>query len=114
MPARTELRDPIARLSFAFTQALEKAISDTGWARLVVQASKTPNEFGRSVRDNLMFCEGKPGGAGSKARALLCRRGRVRKREVRSAPFIRHFVELGRDISDMGVTGKRTSTDFAS
>lgn len=30
-----------------------KAISDTGWARLVVQASKTPNEFGRSVRDNL-------------------------------------------------------------
>ncbi|MBB4230582.1 TetR/AcrR family transcriptional regulator [Rhizobium mongolense] len=52
-PARTELRDPIARLSFAFTQSLEKAISDTGWARLVVQTSKTPNEFGRSVRDNL-------------------------------------------------------------
>lgn len=38
----------------------------------------------------------------------------VRKREVRSAPFIRHFAELGRDISDMGATGKRTSTDFAS
>ncbi|MFA1624339.1 TetR/AcrR family transcriptional regulator [Rhizobium mongolense] len=52
-PARTKLRDPIARLSFAFTQSLEKAISDTGWARLVVQTSKTPNEFGRSVRDNL-------------------------------------------------------------
>ncbi|WP_244425015.1 TetR/AcrR family transcriptional regulator [Sinorhizobium fredii] len=52
-PARTEMRDPIARLSFAFTQSLEKAISDTGWARLVVQTSETRNEFGRSVRDNL-------------------------------------------------------------
>ena len=52
-PARTEMRDPIARLSFAFTRSLEKAISDTGWARLVVQTSETRNEFGRSVRDNL-------------------------------------------------------------
>ncbi|QND35658.1 TetR/AcrR family transcriptional regulator (plasmid) [Sinorhizobium meliloti] len=52
-PAWTELQDPIARLSFAFTQFLEKAISDTGWARLVVQTSETRNEFGRSVRDNL-------------------------------------------------------------
>ncbi|WP_376743695.1 TetR/AcrR family transcriptional regulator [Ensifer canadensis] len=54
-PARTEMRDPIARLSFAFTQSLEKAISDTGWARLVVQTSQTRSEFGRSVRDNLKY-----------------------------------------------------------
>lgn len=52
-PARTEMRDPIARLSFAFTQSLEKAISDTGWARLVVQTSQTRSEFSRSVRDSL-------------------------------------------------------------
>ncbi|THK35740.1 TetR/AcrR family transcriptional regulator [Ensifer sp. MPMI2T] len=52
-PARAELRDPIARLSFAFTQCLEKAISDNEWARLVVQTSQRPTEFGRSVRDNL-------------------------------------------------------------
>lgn len=52
-PARTEMRDPIARLSFAFTQSLEKAISDPGWARLVVQTSQTRSEFGRSIRDSL-------------------------------------------------------------
>lgn len=52
-PARTEMRDPIARLSFAFTQSLEKAISDTGWARLVVETSQTRSEFSRSVRDSL-------------------------------------------------------------
>ncbi len=52
-PARTELRDPIARLSFTFVQTLEKAISDTGWARLVVRTSKSSNEFGGGVRNNL-------------------------------------------------------------
>lgn len=52
-PARTEMRDPIARLSVAFTQSLEKAILDTGWARLVIQTSETRKEFGRSVRDNI-------------------------------------------------------------
>lgn len=52
-PGRAELRDPIARLSFAFTRCLDKAISDNEWARLVVQASHRPNEFGRSVRDSL-------------------------------------------------------------
>ncbi|WP_331373402.1 TetR/AcrR family transcriptional regulator [Sinorhizobium chiapasense] len=52
-PARAKLRDPIARLSFAFTQSLEKAISDNEWARLVVQTSQRPNEFGRTVRADL-------------------------------------------------------------
>src|SRR5215218_5409825 len=32
-PARLSLRDPVARLSFAFTQFLEKAIADPVWAR---------------------------------------------------------------------------------
>ena len=52
-PARLELRDPIARLAFGFTQFLEKAISDPAWARLVVQSAQSPTEFGRGVRENL-------------------------------------------------------------
>lgn len=51
--ARLELEDPIARLSLAFTQSMDKAISDTGWARLVVQGSQSPTEIGRSVWANL-------------------------------------------------------------
>jgi AcrR family transcriptional regulator len=53
-PARLGLRDPIARLSFAFTQFLEKAIADPVWARLVVQSAQAPTEFARSVRTHLM------------------------------------------------------------
>ena len=52
-PARLELRDPIARLAFGFTQFLEKASSDHVWARLVVQSAQSPTEFGRGVRENL-------------------------------------------------------------
>ena len=52
-PARLELQDPIERLSFAFTQFLERAVSDADWARLVVQSSQSPTEFGRGVRANL-------------------------------------------------------------
>ncbi|MBB6409229.1 TetR/AcrR family transcriptional regulator [Mesorhizobium sangaii] len=52
-PSRIELKDPIDRLSFGFAQFLEKASSDTGWARLVVQSAQSPTEFGRGVRANL-------------------------------------------------------------
>ena len=52
-PARLELRDPIARLAFGFTEFLEKASSDHVWARLVVQSAQSPTEFGRGVRENL-------------------------------------------------------------
>jgi AcrR family transcriptional regulator len=52
-PARLELRDPIARLAFGVTQFLEKGSSDNVWARLVVQSSQSPTEFGRGVRENL-------------------------------------------------------------
>ena len=52
-PARLELQDPIERLSFAFTQFLEKAISSPDWARLVVQSSQSRSEFARGIRTNL-------------------------------------------------------------
>ena len=52
-PARLGLRDPIARISFAFSQFLAKAIADPVWARLVVQSAQAPTEFARSVRENL-------------------------------------------------------------
>jgi AcrR family transcriptional regulator len=52
-PARLKLGDPIARLSFAFTQFLEKAIADPVWARLVIQSSQSPSEPFRGVRANL-------------------------------------------------------------
>ena len=52
-PSRLEFSDPVERLSFAFTQFLERAISDTGWARLVVQSSQSA-DFGLGVRANLI------------------------------------------------------------
>ena len=52
-PARLERRDPIERLSFAFMKFLEKASADTDWARLVIQSSQSPIEFGVAVRANL-------------------------------------------------------------
>jgi AcrR family transcriptional regulator len=52
-PARLKLRDPIERLSFAFAQSLERAVSQPKWARLVVQSSRSPTEFGQGVRANL-------------------------------------------------------------
>ena len=45
--------DPIARMSFAFTQFVEKAIADPLWAQLVVRSAQAPTEFARSVRANL-------------------------------------------------------------
>jgi AcrR family transcriptional regulator len=52
-PARLEFTDPVERLSFAFRQFLERAISNADWARLVVQSSQSPTEFGLGVRANL-------------------------------------------------------------
>ena len=52
-PARLERRDPIERLSFAFMKFLERASADTDWARLVIQSSQSPIEFGMGVRANL-------------------------------------------------------------
>ncbi|MBV8963032.1 MAG: TetR/AcrR family transcriptional regulator [Hyphomicrobiales bacterium] len=52
-PVRLGMRDPVARLSFAFKRFLEKAILDPVWARLVVQSAQAPTEFARGVRANL-------------------------------------------------------------
>ena len=52
-PARLELRDPIERLSFAFTKFLEKVSSEADWARLVVQSSQSATEFGLGGLANL-------------------------------------------------------------
>lgn len=52
-PARLELEDPVERISFAFIQFMEKAISDSDWARLVVQSAHSPTEFGLGIRDHL-------------------------------------------------------------
>ena len=51
-PARLGMPDPVARMSFAFTQFMTKAIADPMWARLVVQSAQAPTEFARSIRDN--------------------------------------------------------------
>lgn len=52
-PARLGIRDPIARMSFAFTEFVEKAIADSHWAQLVVRSAQAPTEFAQSVRANL-------------------------------------------------------------
>jgi AcrR family transcriptional regulator len=52
-PARLGMPDPIARMSFAFTEFVEKAIADPRWAQLVVRSAQAPTEFARSVRANL-------------------------------------------------------------
>lgn len=52
-PARLSMPDPIARISFGFTQFLTKAIADPAWARLVARSAQGPAEFLQSVRANL-------------------------------------------------------------
>src|SRR4051812_33807095 len=52
-PARLNMKDPVDRMSFAFTEFLSKAIADPAWARLVVQSAHAPTEFARSIRANL-------------------------------------------------------------
>ncbi len=52
-PAMLAIRDPISRLSFAFAKFLDKAIADPAWARLVVQSSQAPADFGPGIRAHL-------------------------------------------------------------
>ena len=52
VPARVDQRDPIARISFALTQSLEKATADPLWARLVIQSAQTLTGVGPSIRAN--------------------------------------------------------------
>ena len=52
-PARLSMSDPVARISFGFTQFLTKAIADPIWARLVLRSAQSPTDFLPSVRANL-------------------------------------------------------------
>ena len=52
-PARLGMSDPILRMSFAFTEFVEKAIADPLWAQLVVRSALAPTGFVLSVRANL-------------------------------------------------------------
>ncbi len=52
-PARLGMSDPILRISFAFTEFVEKAIVDPLWAQLVVRSAQAPTGFVLSVRANL-------------------------------------------------------------
>jgi AcrR family transcriptional regulator len=51
-PSRLDVPDPVERMSFAFTQFLEKAINDPQWGRLVLRSVEAPAAIGQ-VRENL-------------------------------------------------------------
>jgi AcrR family transcriptional regulator len=51
-PSRLDEADPIDRMSFAFTNFLEKALDDPVWARLVVRSVEAPGALDR-IRENL-------------------------------------------------------------
>lgn len=92
-PARLELRDPIERLSFAFSQFLEKAISETGWARLVVQSARSLTELGPGVRANLKV---------DIAEAIAQGRVTVRDVELAADIVIGIWLQVARGILERG------------
>ena len=51
-PSRIGEVDPIARMSLAFTEFLEKAIDEPLWGRLVVRSAQVPAAIG-GIRENL-------------------------------------------------------------
>jgi AcrR family transcriptional regulator len=99
-PARLELKDPVERLSFAFTQFLEKASDDREWAHLVVQSSLWPTESGQGLRANLKA---------DIAEAIA--QGRVNLRDVELAAdiVIGIWVEVTRGILERGTRPEVTS-----
>ena len=99
-PARLELRDPIERLSFAFTQFLEKVSSDADWARLVVQSSQSPTEFGLGVRANLKADIGE---------AIVQGRVSVRDVELAADIVIGIWLQVTRGILERGTRPELTS-----
>ena len=99
-PLRLELRDPIERLSFAFTQFLERAGTDADWARLVVQSSQSPTELGQGVRTNLKA---------DIAEAIA--EGRVSMRDVELAAdiVVGIWLQVARGILKRGARSELTS-----
>jgi AcrR family transcriptional regulator len=51
-PLRLDEADPVERMSFAFTQFLEKAINDPLWGRLVVRSAQVPAAIA-GIREHL-------------------------------------------------------------
>jgi AcrR family transcriptional regulator len=51
-PLRLDVPDPVERMSFAFTQFLEKAINDPLWGRLVVRSVQVPAALA-GIREHL-------------------------------------------------------------
>lgn len=92
-PARLEFTNPVERLSFAFTQFLERAISDADWARLVVQSAQSPTEFGRGVRANLKA---------DISEAIAKDRLRVRDVELAADIVIGIWIQVTRGILERG------------
>jgi len=99
-PARLEFRDPVERLSFAFAQFLERAISDADWARLVVQSSQSATEFGLGVRANLKA---------DIAEAITQDRLRVRDVELAADIVIGIWLQVTRGILERGAQRDVTS-----
>jgi len=52
-PARLDIADPIARLSFGLSKFLEKAIAEPLWARLVIQSAQAQTGVREGIRANL-------------------------------------------------------------
>ena len=98
-PARLERQDPVERLSFAFTQFLEKAILDPDWARLVVQSSQSPTEFARAIRANLKA---------DIAEAIVQGRLSVRDTELAVDIVIGIWLQVTRGILERGVRPELT------
>jgi AcrR family transcriptional regulator len=99
-PARLELRDPIERLSFAFTKFLERVSSDADWARLVVQSSQSPTEFGLGVRANL---------AADLGEAIAQGRVTVRDVELAADIVIGIWLQVTRGLLERGTRPESTS-----
>ncbi|GLS36811.1 TetR family transcriptional regulator [Mesorhizobium tianshanense] len=99
-PARLHRRDPVERLSFAFVKFLERASADTDWARLVIQSSQSPIEFGLGVRANLKADIGE---------AIAQGRPKVRDVELAADIVIGIWLEVTRGIIARGSRPETTS-----
>ncbi|BCH21571.1 TetR family transcriptional regulator [Mesorhizobium sp. L-8-3] len=98
-PVRVEIGGPVERLSFGFTQFLEKAISDADWARLVVQTSQSAPEFNLSVRASLKA---------DLAEAILHGRVSVRDVEMGADIVLGIWLQVTRGILERGARTELT------
>ncbi|TPJ80999.1 TetR/AcrR family transcriptional regulator [Mesorhizobium sp. B2-6-2] len=103
--ARLALEDPIKRLSFAFTKFLEKAISDSNWARLVIQSSQSRAENARSIRTNLKA---------DIAQAIVQERVSIMDTELAADIVMGIWLQVTRGILDRGARPELTQQTVES